>query len=370
MRPTYAEIDLAAIRHNIRQIRDVVGPAVKLVAVVKANAYGHGAVKVSLAALEAGADCLAVAIPEEGAELRGAGIAVPIFILGLTPPDQARLVVDYHLTAAVATMDCIRALSHAARDAGRRCRVMLKTDTGMGRIGIAPVQLEEFRQYIQASPCVELVGIFTHLASADAADKTYAEKQLAVFKAAVDRLASKTKLTYISAANSAATIDLPQAYFNTVRAGIIIYGLPPSHEMHKTLDLRPAMQFKTRIAYIKEVSPGTSVSYGCTFTTERSTFLATLPVGYADGYSRHLSNKAAVLIGGKRRPVVGRVCMDQIIVDLGPDNDAVIGDEAILVGRQGKEEITLTELADLAGTINYELACAISPRVPRVYVNE
>ncbi len=370
MRPTYAEIDLAAIRHNIRQIRDMVGPAVKLIAVVKANAYGHGAVKVSRAALEAGADCLAVAIPEEGAELRGAGLAVPIFILGLTPPDQAKLVVDYHLTATVATMDCIRALSHAARDSGRRCRIMLKADTGMGRIGIAPVQLEEFRQYIQASPGVELVGLFTHLATADAADKAYADKQLAVFRTAVDRLAAKTNLTYISAANSATTIDLPHGRFNTVRPGIIIYGLPPSHEMHKSLDLRPAMQLKTRIAYIKEVSAGTPVSYGCTYTTPGPTFLATLPVGYADGYSRHLSNRAAVLIGEKRRPVVGRVCMDQIVVDLGADADAAIGDEAVLVGRQGKEEITLTELADLAGTINYELACAVSPRVPRLYFNE
>jgi alanine racemase len=370
MRPTYAEIDLAAIRHNIRQIRDTVGPTAKLIAVVKANAYGHGAVKVSRAALEAGADCLAVAIPEEGAELRGAGLAVPIFILGLTPPDQAKLVVDYHLTATVATMDCIRALSHAARDSGRRCRIMLKMDTGMGRIGIAPVQLEEFRQYIQASPGVELVGLFTHLATADAADKAYAEKQLAVFRAAVDRLAAKTNLTYISAANSATTIDLPHGHFNTVRPGIIIYGLPPSHEMHKSLDLRPAMQFKTRIAYIKEVSAGTPVSYGCTYTTPGPTYLATLPVGYADGYSRHLSNKATVLIGEKRRQVVGRVCMDQIVVVLGADADAAIGDEAVLVGRQGKEEITLTELADLAGTINYELACAISSRVPRLYLNE
>ncbi len=370
MRPTYAEIDLAAIRHNIRQIRGVAGPAVKLVAVVKANAYGHGAVKVSLAALEAGADCLAVAIPEEGAELRSAGLAVPIFLLGLTSPEQARMVVDYHLIAAVATMDNIRALAHAAREAGRRCRIMLKTDTGMGRIGIAPVQIEEFRQYIQASPGVELVGIFTHLATADAADKTYADKQLAAFNAAVDRLAAKTSLTYISAANSAAVIDLPHGHFNTVRPGIIIYGLPPSHEMRRSLDLKPAMQLKTRIAYIKEVSAGTAVSYGCTFTTDRATFLATLPVGYADGYSRHLSNKAAVLIGGKRCPVVGRVCMDQLVVDLGPDGDASIGDEAVLFGRQGREEITLTELADLAGTINYELACAVSPRVPRVYLNE
>jgi len=370
MRPTVAEIDLAAIRHNIRRSRAVVGPAAKLVAVVKANAYGHGAVKVSRAALEAGADCLAVAIPEEGAELRSAGLAVPIFVLGLTLPEQAKLLVDYHLIAAVATKEGIRALSQAAKDQGRRCRVMLKVDTGMGRIGIPPIQTEEFRQYIQANPGVELVGVFTHLATADAADKTYANRQLDVFRAALKMLEAKVKLTYISAANSAATIDLPAGLFNTVRPGIVIYGLPPSGEMLGSLDLRPAMRLKTRIAYIKEVPAGTAVSYGCTFTTDRPTFLATLPVGYADGYSRHLSNKASVLIGGKRRPVAGRVCMDQIVVDLGPAGDAALGDEAVLFGRQGQEEVTLTELADLAGTINYELACAVSARVPRVYLNE
>lgn len=370
VRPTHAEIDLAAIRHNIRQIRTAVGPVVKLMAVVKANAYGHGAVKVSRAALEAGADCLAVAIPEEGAELRAAGLAVPIFVLGLTLPEQAKLVVDYHLTAAVATMDSIRALSHAARDAGRRCRIMLKVDTGMGRVGIAPVQAEEFRQYIQASPGVELAGVFTHLAAADAADKAHAAKQLAGFGSVIERLGAKCNLTYISAANSATVIDLPKGHFNTVRPGIILYGLPPSHDMHASLDLRPAMAFKTRVVFVKEVPAGTTVSYGCTFATDRGTFLATLPVGYADGYSRHLSNKASVLIGGKRRPVVGRVCMDQVVVDAGPEGDVSVGDEAVLVGRQGKDEITLTELADLAGTINYELACAVSARVPRVYLNE
>ncbi len=370
MRPTYAEIDLAAIRHNIRQFRAAVGPSVRLMAVVKANAYGHGAVKVSRAALEAGADCLAVAIPEEGAELRAAGLAVPILVLGLTLPEQAKLVVEHHLMPAVATKDSIRALAAAARDQGRRCQIALKVDTGMGRIGVFPSQIEDFRQYIKASPGVELIGVFTHLATADAADKTYANRQLEIFKKAVDSLTAQVKLTYISAANSATLIDLPQGRFNTVRPGIILYGLPPSHEMQRSLDLRPAMQFKTRIAYIKEVPAGTAVSYGCTFRTERTSFLATLPVGYADGYSRHLSNKAAVLIGGKRRPVVGRVCMDQIIVDLGPEGDATVGDEAVLFGRQGGGEITLTELADLAGTINYELACAVSARVPRLYVNE
>ena len=203
-----------------------------------------------------------------------------------------------------------------------------------------------------------------------AADKTHADKQLSSFNALLERLGPKCNLTYISAANSATTVDLSHGHYNTVRPGIVLYGLPPSHEMHKSLDLRPAMQLKTRIVYIKEVPVGTTVSYGCTYATDRTTFLATLPVGYADGYSRHLSSRASVLIGGKRRPVVGRVCMDQTVVDLGPDGDAAIGDEAVLFGRQGHGEITLTELADLTGTINYELACAVSARVPRVYVNE
>ncbi|HMM19986.1 MAG TPA: alanine racemase [Selenomonadales bacterium] len=369
MRPTFAEIDLAAIRHNIREIRSAIGPGVKLTAVVKANAYGHGAVPVSRTALEAGADCLAVAIPEEGAELRAAGVSVPIFILGLTLPDQAGLVADNDLTASVSTQESVTALAEAGRRLNRSVKVMLKVDTGMHRIGVSPGKAEEFLQLIAATPGVEAAGIFTHLAAADAADKAYAIRQLTQFRAVAEK-PSSAKLEFLSAANSATVVDLSDGYFNMVRPGIILYGLPPSGEMHKTLDLRPAMQFKTRITYIKQVPAGSPVSYGCTYRAERETYLATLPVGYADGYSRHLSNKGEVLIGGRRRPVVGRVCMDQTIVDLGPVCDAAVGDEAVLFGRQGNAEITVTELADLTGTINYELVCRVSARVPRVYVHQ
>lgn len=370
MRPTRAEIDLAAIRHNVAQIRAKIDSATKLVAVVKANAYGHGAVKVSQAALKAGADCLAVAVPEEGAELRTAGFTVPIFSLGLVLPEQSGLIVKNNLIASVATEECLRALADAAREQGRPTRVMLKIDTGMGRIGVAPDEVGSFLRQISDTPDLELAGVFTHLATADASDKSYADCQISLFAATLEKLTAKTAISYISAANSASIIDLPSGNFNTVRLGIALYGLPPSSEMHNKIDLRPAMQLKSRIVYIKQVPPGTCISYGRTYTTERRTFIATLPVGYADGYNRRLSNKAYVLIGGRRRPLVGRVCMDQLMVDLGPVCDAAIGDEAVLFGRQGDAEITVTELADLVGTINYELVSALSPRVPRVYLNE
>jgi alanine racemase len=367
MRPTVAEINLAAIRHNIVQIRNRIGPQAKLVAVVKANAYGHGAVQVSRAAVEAGADCLAVALPEEGAELRSAGFSTPIFILGLTLPEQAGLVVTHDLIATVSSGESIGALAAAARAAGKQARFVLKIDTGMGRIGVNPDQISGLLRHATDTPGAEPVGVFTHLAAADASDKTHAAGQLALFQTALDKVPA---LTYLSAANSATIIDLPSGHFNTVRPGIILYGLPPSGEMHHNLDLRPAMQLKSRVVYIKQVPADTSISYGCTYTTQRQTFIATLPIGYADGYSRLLSNKAQVLIGGRRRPIVGRVCMDQLMVDLGTDCDTLIGDEAVLFGRQGPAEITVTELADLIGTINYELLCAVSARVPRIYRND
>lgn len=371
MRPTIAEVNLEAIRHNVRQIRRAVSPATFIAAVVKANAYGHGAVKVSWAALAAGANGLGVAIPEEGAELREKGLTVPIWVLGLTLPEQARLLVDYNLVATVSTPEAAKALAEAARRKGRSAELMLKIDTGMSRVGVRPEQALAFLKNLRSDPNLKVRGVFTHLATADAADKTYAYRQLGSFSAALNQIGrAGLALDWISAANSATIIDLSQGHFNLVRPGIILYGLAPSQEMRGDLNLQPAMQFKTRVVYMKEVPPGTKVGYGSTHITSRKTRLATLPVGYADGYSRHLSNKASVLIGGRRCPVVGRVCMDQIMADLAPKADAKIGDEAVLFGRQGDAEISVTELADLAGTINYELVCAISARVPRIYINE
>lgn len=368
MRPTHAIVSLAAIRHNMAQIRAAIPATCGITAVVKANAYGHGVIPVSSAALEAGANYLAVAIPEEGVELRQAGFTAPILILGLVMPAQAALMVDYDLTATVCLPEQLQALAAAARKAHKRSRVIIKVDTGMNRIGIRPDQLLSFAAEILANPGLELRGVYTHFASADSANKTYAHEQLTAFTHALQNAAhAGLGLPIISAGNSAGIIDLPGSHFNTVRAGIILYGLPPSLEMHKKLDLRPAMKLVTKVVYLKEVPAGTCVSYGSTYQCTSSTWLATLPIGYADGYHRTLSNKACVLIGGKRRPIAGRVCMDQVVVDLGPVLDVAIGDEVVLFGCQGQEEITVTELAELADTINYELVCSVSSRVPRVY---
>ncbi|MDU4961476.1 MAG: alanine racemase [Sporomusaceae bacterium] len=371
MRPTAAYIDLAAIRHNLRTIREATAPAAKLIAVVKANAYGHGAVPVSKALLAAGADALAVAIPEEGAELRQAGITVPILILGLSLPAEAAFYIQQDLTATVSTRDGLEALAAAARRAGSKASVMIKCDTGMGRIGLLPPDAAEFIRQAAQMPDIELRGLMTHMAAADAADKTSARRQLASFRELWQDLAGRQiPLPILTAANSAAIIDLPEAHLAAVRPGIILYGLQPSGQLLHHLDLKPAMELKTKIVYIKKAAAGTHVSYGETYTASRDVYLATLPIGYADGYSRHLSNRASVLINGKRRRLAGRVCMDQIIVELGETCDAAVGDEAVLFGRQGSEEISVTELAELAGTINYELVCAVSRRVPRIYLNE
>ena len=370
MRPTQAIIDLSAVRHNVRAIRASLPPATRMIAVVKANAYGHGVIPVSRAALSAGADWLAVAIPEEGVELRAAGFRVPILVLGLTLPEQHSLFADYDLTATAATSEGLLSLQSQAVSRNKPVRVMLKLDTGMGRIGVNPDEAVSFARQAGSLPGLQIQGLFTHFATADEADPAFTLTQLDRLNRVLTALhAAGINLPVISAANSAATDSYPAAHFDAVRPGIILYGLPPDPAMSLHLDLQPVMSLVTRIVFIKHVPACTPVNYGCTYRTKVPTWLATLPIGYADGYSRHLSNKAEVLVHGKRRRVVGRICMDQTVIDLGPDCDAAVGDEAVLCGRQGQETVTLTELAGLAGTINYELACGISPRVPRVYKN-
>lgn len=366
VRPTAAFINLAAIRHNLQAIRNTIAPDVGIIAVVKANAYGHGSVQVSKTALQAGASALAVAIPEEGQQLRQAGITAPIMVLGLSLPEAAPYYVKSNLIATVSTPEGVTALIQAARRLGRRAAVTVKVDTGMNRIGLLPVQALSFIQWIREQPELDVYCVMTHLACADEADKTAANQQLQRFST----LQTIAPGSLLSAANSAGIIDLTHSHLSAVRPGIIMYGLPPSRELSRNLNLRPAMQLKTRIVLIKKVAKHSPISYGATYTTTDDVYVATLPIGYADGYSRHLSNKAFVLINGKRRRLIGRVCMDQCLVELGPVCDAAIGDEVVLFGRQGHEEITVTELAALAGTINYDLLCAVSPRIPRVYIDE
>lgn len=371
MRPTRASIDLDAVQYNIRQIRSLIPATTSITAVVKANAYGHGSIPVSRAVLAAGANNLAVAIPEEGMELRASGFRCPIWVLGLSLTEQASLFADYDLTATAATLESLQAFHRSGVSRQRKIQVMLKIDTGMNRVGVQPTDVLALVEAGRQLSGIRLAGVFTHFAAADEADPDYTSLQLKRLGSVLDELERKgVSLPLTSAANSAATLVHPAARFDAVRPGIILYGLPPDPAMSLPFALRPAMSLTTRIVQIKKVPADTPVSYGCTYRTASPTWLATLPVGYADGYSRALSNKAPVLVGGIRRRVVGRVCMDQTVIDLGPDCDAKVGDEAVLFGLQGNAEITLTELAVLAGTINYELACAVSQRVPRVYVGE
>lgn len=369
MRPTRAEIDLSALSFNIKQIMKYLSPSTQLMGVVKANAYGHGAAEISRKALSSGVSSLAVAFIEEAIELREANIAAPLLVLGLFLPEQADLFVKYHVTATVCSTEHLTALSAAAKKYNRHAKVMLKIDTGMSRIGIRWDHAPNFIAEILKTPGIELQGAFTHLATADAADKTFANLQIKRYNHCLTTLHKQgIQLPITSLANSATIMDFKTSY-SIARAGIIMYGLSPSDEMHNTIDLKPIMQLKSKVIYIKQVDKDTPVSYGCTYNTVNPTYIATIPVGYADGYSRHLSNKAHVLIGGKRYPVVGKICMDQLMVDLGPNTDVKIGDDVVLFGSQLNEQITVTELARLAGTINYELLCDINPRVPRIYID-
>ena len=370
LRPVWAEIDLSAIENNIREIRRLTKPSAKVMAVVKANAYGHGAVEVSKTVLTNGADWLAVALLQEAVELREAGFSVPILILGYTPLEQMELVITNDLRQTIYSLEQAEALSSAAGKAGRKATVHIKVDTGMGRIGFLPKQ-ESIDSIIKIArlPHLEVEGIYTHFAIADAEDKDYTIEQLQYFQWLLDQLAkSGLHISIRHAANSAALIDLPEAHFDLVRPGLILYGMYPSNEVQKTkLFLRQAMSLKAEVSYVKQVAKGTAISYGCTFVTARHSQIASLPLGYADGYTRLLSNNTDVLIKGKRAPIVGRVCMDQCMIDVTGFEDVAMGDEVVLMGRQENEFISAEEIASRIGTINYEVVCMFSSRVPRVY---
>ncbi|MDD4236995.1 MAG: alanine racemase [Desulfotomaculaceae bacterium] len=369
--PVWAEIDLQAVARNMREIRRVTAATAGVMAVVKANAYGHGAVEVSRAALASGANWLGVARVAEGVDLREAGIEAPVLILGYTTPEQCGVVVRHRLTQAVYTRDMGLTLAEAAARAGTKARVHFKVDTGMGRIGwedAARVVQEALE--LARNPNLEIEGIFTHFAAADAADKGYTLQQFQKFMEIIEKLRQNgLEFPLRHAANSAAIMELPTTHLDLVRAGIIIYGLYPSEEVDRSrVALSPVMSLKARVAYVKKVPAGFKVSYGCTYATERDTLIVTLPLGYADGYSRLLSSRGEVLLNGHRAPVVGRVCMDQLMVDAGAIPGVKKGDEAVLIGRQNGKEIFADEIAASLGTINYEVTCMVNHRVPRVFI--
>lgn len=369
LRWTRATIDLGAIAHNIRELRRATHPASELMAVVKADGYGHGALPIARTCLAAGATRLAVAIVEEGIELREAGIDVPLLVLGAIDPERAPEIVANDLTAALFTPELAVALNAAAEQQGKRVRVHLKVETGMGRIGLpAGDALKSLTRLCLDLRSIDVEGAFSHLALADAADKSYAAFQRERFESALaDIAAAGARLRFRHLANSAATIDMRDYHYELVRPGISIYGYFPSDEVRHELDLRPALSWTTRVAWVKQVPSETAIGYGCTFRTAEATRIATLPLGYADGYPRLLSNRGEVLIRGRRAPIVGRVCMDQIMIDVGRIPGVSIGDEVTLIGSQGDQRITADDLAKAVGTISYEILTNVGRRVPRVY---
>ena len=378
----WAEIDLKAIAHNVAELRRITQPEARLMAVVKANGYGHGAIEIAQCALQNGAASLGVARLEEGIRIRQAGIQAPILIFGYTLPDRAADLLEYELTPCVYTAASARKLSRTAASLGKKIKVHLKVDTGMGRLGqlpqnfksdnstaIAADALEE-TQTIAALDGLELEGICTHFATADSKDKTDAEKQLHLFINYLKRLQQAGLNPPVRhAANSAALIDMPQSHFDMVRPGIAIYGLYPSDEVRKNMvSLKPAMALKARIIHLKKVPAGFKVSYGSTHQTQRPTTIATVPVGYADGLSRQLSNRGQMLVHGQRVPIIGRVCMDLTMLDVGSIENVQVGDEVVIFGQQNNETLTVDEMAALLNTINYEIVSTITARVPRVYI--
>ncbi|NLM51980.1 MAG: alanine racemase [Firmicutes bacterium] len=373
LRPTWAEIDLGAIAYNLRQFKSLLSPETKLMAIVKANGYGHGAVQVARTAVAAGASFLSVGMFEEAVELRENGLQAPILILGFTPKEYAPYLLQYNITPSVFTPAEARAFSEAAVKAGQIMEVHVKVDTGMTRVGCFPCdKADDFIHYVSTLPGIRIAGLYSHFATADQVDLEFAKKQLKRFLALVRRLEQKgihIPLKHI--ANSAGVIQLPEAQLDLVRIGIGMYGLYPSPEVKKDfLKLRPAMALKAKIIFLKDVPAGVGISYGRTYITKKPAKIATLNVGYGDGYSRLLSNKGQVLVHGRRVPIVGRICMDQTMIDVTDVDNVRAGDEAVLFGCQQGAELHVDEVAGWLGTINYEVITSISRRVPRVYLAE
>ena len=368
-RHNYCEIDLSAIRHNVGVMRSCLEEGVDFLAVVKADGYGHGAVQVARAALEAGAKMLAVAIPEEGVQLRQAGIDAPILVLGGIEEDAADIVVACDLTQVVFDEERILALERAGEKYQRAAKVHLKLDTGMSRIGVrTKEEAQRLIRLIDSLSHVELTGCFTHMATADEDFFEDTHAQIARFGMLCDAIAEVHPGKIIRhAANTASIFRYPQAHFDMVRGGIALYGYPPVKE---AAGLRTAMRWVAHGVYVKTIHPGDKVSYGGLFEAEKPTRVMTVPVGYADGYRRGLTGKGAVLVRGQRARILGRVCMDQIMVDVTDIPDAQAGDEVVLLGVQGHDMIDADEMAAWLGTISYEVICSPSKRVPRVYVNE
>jgi alanine racemase len=369
MRPTFAEVDLRAIRSNLAAVRT--HTRVRVMAVVKANAYGHGMLPVVHSMLKHDApDYFGVAIVEEAVELRKAGVRQPVLVFSAPAPSQLELYLKHDIDLTLCSLETARLLNRRASAAGTIANVHVKVDTGMGRIGIAAAEAAEFFTAVKKLRNLRVRGLYMHFATSDEADLSFASRQLEIFRAVHQAIVGTgAVIPLVHCANSGAIMQIPESYFDMVRPGIMLYGYPPSHETASALALQPAMSLKSAISFVKTVPKGTSISYNRRFITPKKTTIATLPVGYADGIHRSLLNKAEVIVAGKKYPVVGTICMDQMMVDLGMNTEVRAGDEAVLMGKVGSRTISAWDIADKAGTIPYEITCSVSYRVPRRYIH-
>lgn len=375
---TWAAIDLDNLGYNFRQIRKKVGNKTKVMCVVKADAYGHGASYAAAEFERQGADWFAVSNIEEAMQLRFYGINKPILILGYTPDDMVEKLCNFNISQAILSYDYAVKLSKACKGKGVKIKGHIKLDTGMNRIGFPCQSKEEICASIDLISKIadideiKLEGIFTHFSVADSdGGREYTEFQFRNFKLATDKLEEKgIHIPIKHCCNSGGIMSYPEMKLGMVRAGVILYGLPPSGDFKGRMELRPAMELKTVISQIKKIKKGRTVSYGRTFTAEDDIVIATVPIGYADGYSRGFSGKACMLVNGKKAPILGRVCMDQLMLDVTDIKDVTEGTEVVVFGSQDGENISVDELADIIGTINYEVVCLIGKRVPRIYYRE
>ena len=373
VRPVYLEINMDNLTNNYNEIRRIVNPNTKIMAVIKANAYGHGSVELAKMYEKIGVDRLAVSIISEAVELRREGIKIPIQLLNYTPESQLGLVIDNDIIQGIYTYEDAKLLSDLAVKKGKKAKIHIKIDTGMGRIGFLPNE-DSIKEIVKIHklPKLEMEGMFTHFAKADETDKSFTKIQFERFNWVSEKLEEngiELKVKHVS--NSAAIIDLPEYNLDLVRPGIILYGYYPSDEVNKNkINLKPAMTLKAKISNIKTVPEGTGISYGHIYSTSKRSVIATVPIGYADGYSRILSGKADVCINNKRAPIVGRICMDQMMVDITGIDNANIGDEVVLFGYDNESYPRVEELASLLGTINYEFICMMGRRIPRVFIKD
>ena len=367
MRPTRAVIDLAAFARNLALIRNHVADHVLLCIAVKADAYGHGIEQIARTAVDAGVEYLAVATVDEAVAVREEGLSIPLLLYSLPAPEEIPTIVSQRITPLVADEQFVSRLDAEASRHGVIVPVHMKIDTGMGRIGCRPEDAGVLAESIDNRGGVRLEGVSTHFPAADTKDREFTNRQIETFNAAVDDIRSRgVDPGVIHASNSGGLLDYPEAHYDMVRPGILAYGYYPSGEQDRRLPVRPVMKPVSKVVFLKRVEEGTPISYGMTYRCPAETVIATIPVGYGDGYFRVFSNRATVSIGGTRYPVVGRVCMDQLMVDLGPSPDVRLYDEVVLFGADD-DAPTAEELANLADTIPYEITCAISKRVPRIY---